>query len=84
MSKVLYITANPSVEESSYSLSVGRAFLNAYRSANRNDEIVELDVYNMHIPLIDQMCCMLGELPGQLSLFSTNKLNIAPSNLFLI
>ncbi|UJF33531.1 NAD(P)H-dependent oxidoreductase [Paenibacillus hexagrammi] len=53
MSKVLYITANPANEETSFSLSVGRAFLNTYKSLNPSDEIVELDLYNMSIPLID-------------------------------
>jgi FMN-dependent NADH-azoreductase len=53
MAKVLYITANPKPEEQSYSLTVGREFLNTYREANPNDEIIELDLYQTNIPYID-------------------------------
>ncbi|MFY0546117.1 FMN-dependent NADH-azoreductase [Brevibacillus sp. H7] len=53
MSKMLYITANPKSDEQSYSLSVGRAFLEAYRTEKPNDEIIELDLYKMDIPYID-------------------------------
>ena len=53
MSKLLYITANPKAEEQSYSLSVGRAFLEEYKNANPDDDIIELDLYQTHIPHID-------------------------------
>ncbi|UOF92000.1 FMN-dependent NADH-azoreductase [Fodinisporobacter ferrooxydans] len=53
MAKVLYITANPKTENESYSLSVGKAFLDAYRQENPKDEIIKLDVYNTKIPYID-------------------------------
>jgi FMN-dependent NADH-azoreductase len=53
MAKLLYITANPKREEESYGLSVGRAFLNAYKQQNPQDEIVELDLYRTDIPYID-------------------------------
>ncbi|HZG84214.1 FMN-dependent NADH-azoreductase [Paenibacillus sp.] len=53
MARLLYITANPKAEEQSYCLSVGRAFLDEYRSANPEDDIVELDLYQTHIPHID-------------------------------
>jgi FMN-dependent NADH-azoreductase len=53
MAKLLYITANPKAEEQSFSLSVGRAFLNAYKQQNPQDEIVELDLYQTDIPYID-------------------------------
>jgi FMN-dependent NADH-azoreductase len=53
MAKVLYITANPKTEAESYSLSVGRAFLDAYRQENPHDEIIELDLYKIDIPFID-------------------------------
>jgi FMN-dependent NADH-azoreductase len=53
MAKLLYITANPKPEEQSFSLSVGRAFLNAYKQQNPQDEIVELDLYQTDIPYID-------------------------------
>lgn len=53
MARVLYITANPKPERESYSLSVGRAFLDAYRAEKPGDEIVKLDVYKTDIPYID-------------------------------
>ncbi|MBA2875298.1 FMN-dependent NADH-azoreductase [Thermaerobacillus caldiproteolyticus] len=54
MAKLLYITANPKTENESFSLSVGRAFLNAYKQQNPQDEVVELDLYQTDIPHIDQ------------------------------
>jgi FMN-dependent NADH-azoreductase len=51
--KVLYITANPKSVDQSVSLSVGQAFLNAYRAENPNAQIVELDLYKLDIPYID-------------------------------
>lgn len=53
MAKVLYITANPKADEQSYSLSVGRAFLEAYRKERAEDQIIELDLYQTDIPHID-------------------------------
>lgn len=53
MNKVLYITANPGNDENSYSLSVGKAFVEAYREANPNDEIVRIDLFQADIPLLD-------------------------------
>jgi FMN-dependent NADH-azoreductase len=53
VSKVLYITANPKSEEQSFGLSVGRAFLDAYKSENPKDEVIHLDLYNTHTPYID-------------------------------
>ncbi|MGB8956542.1 MAG: FMN-dependent NADH-azoreductase [Tumebacillaceae bacterium] len=53
MAKVLYITANPKSEETSFSLSVGRAFLDAYQSEHPNDEVTLLDLYQAGIPHID-------------------------------
>lgn len=53
VARVLYITANPKTEQESYSLSVGRAFLDAYRQEKPGDEITELDVYATEIPYID-------------------------------
>jgi FMN-dependent NADH-azoreductase len=54
MSKVLYITANPKSPEQSFSLSVGSAFVEEYKTANPHDEITHLDLYQMDIPLIDE------------------------------
>ena len=53
MKKVLYITANPKSENDSYSLSVGRAFIDAYKHQNPEDEIIELDVYKTELPYVD-------------------------------
>ncbi|GBF33642.1 FMN-dependent NADH-azoreductase [Desulfocucumis palustris] len=53
MSKVLYIKANPNPEEKSFSALVGRTFLDYYRGKKPGDEVIELDLYEMNIPLID-------------------------------
>lgn len=53
MATVLYITANPKTVDQSLSLSVGQEFLNAYRAANPNDQVIELDLYNIDLPEID-------------------------------
>ena len=54
MAKLLYITANPKTEKDSYSLSVGRAFLDAYRQHKPDDQITELDLYKLgNLPYID-------------------------------
>ncbi|MGE6230496.1 NAD(P)H-dependent oxidoreductase [Paenibacillus chitinolyticus] len=54
MATVLYITANPQNEEKSYSMLVGKEFVQAYRSANPSDEVIHLDLYKMEIPQLDQ------------------------------
>ncbi|OPJ55945.1 FMN-dependent NADH-azoreductase [Alkalithermobacter paradoxus] len=54
MAKLLYIVANPKVESQSYSLQVGDEFLDIYKSKNPNDEVVELDLYKIDIPYIDE------------------------------
>ncbi|GAB6098761.1 FMN-dependent NADH-azoreductase AzoRB [Halanaerocella petrolearia] len=54
MGKVLYITANPKPVSDSYSLTVGKEFLDSYKRENPGDEIVELDLYQREIPLIDR------------------------------
>lgn len=53
MKKVLYITANPKSEESSYGLAAGNAFINAYKKQNPKDQVIEIDVYKEYIPMID-------------------------------
>ncbi|TFE22683.1 FMN-dependent NADH-azoreductase [Cohnella luojiensis] len=53
MANVLYITAHPHDHQSSYSLTVGKEFIEAYREANHNDEVLHLDLYQMKIPHID-------------------------------
>ena len=53
MAKVLYITAHPHDDTQSYSMAVGKAFIDTYKEANENDEVVHLDLYREHIPQID-------------------------------
>ncbi|GAA0328564.1 FMN-dependent NADH-azoreductase AzoRB [Bacillus carboniphilus] len=53
MSKVLYITAHPHDDTQSYSMAVGKAFIDTYKEVHPNDEIVNLDLYKEHIPEID-------------------------------
>lgn len=53
MTTILYITANPHNHEKSYSMLVGNEFVQAYRSANPNDEVIHLDLYKMDIPQLD-------------------------------
>lgn len=52
MKKILYITANPQVEEKSYSKRTGKYYLEKIKD-KRDVELTELDVYNTTIPLID-------------------------------
>lgn len=53
MSTVLYITAHPNDHQTSYSLAVGKEFVEAYRNTNPTDEVIHLDLYNLDIPSID-------------------------------
>ncbi|AGK55534.1 FMN-dependent NADH-azoreductase [Bacillus sp. 1NLA3E] len=53
MAKVLHITAHPHNETQSYSMAVGKEFIDSYKQANPNDEVVHLDLYSENIPHID-------------------------------
>jgi FMN-dependent NADH-azoreductase len=53
MARVLYITAHPHNETQSYSMAVGKAFIDSYKQINPSDEVVHLDLYKEHIPHID-------------------------------
>lgn len=53
METVLYITAHPRDDEQSYSMTVGKEFMQAYRLAHPQDEVVHLDLYRMNIPQLD-------------------------------
>ncbi|MDQ0198404.1 FMN-dependent NADH-azoreductase [Neobacillus ginsengisoli] len=53
MAKVLYITAHPHNETQSYSMAVGKAFIDTYKDVNPSDEIVHIDLYKENIPHID-------------------------------
>ncbi len=53
MAKVLYITAHPHDEKTSYSMATGKAFIDSYKESNPNDEVVHIDLYKENIPHID-------------------------------
>ena len=53
METVLYITAHPLDPQESFSLAVGKEFIEAYREANPTDEVVHLDLYKENIPQFD-------------------------------
>jgi FMN-dependent NADH-azoreductase len=53
MAKVLYITAHPHDDTQSYSMAVGKAFIDTYKEVNPNDEIVHIDLYKENIPELD-------------------------------
>jgi FMN-dependent NADH-azoreductase len=53
MAQVLYITAHPHDDAVSYSMAVGKAFIESYKEVNPNDEVVHIDLYKENIPHID-------------------------------
>ncbi|WP_028561930.1 FMN-dependent NADH-azoreductase [Paenibacillus pinihumi] len=53
MAKLLYITAHPLDETTSFSLATGKAFIDSYKEANPNDEVVHVDLFKENIPQID-------------------------------
>lgn len=53
MATVLHITAHPHDHQTSYSMAVGKAFIDAYREANPNDEVIPIDLYRIQVPHID-------------------------------
>nr|WP_263327337.1 FMN-dependent NADH-azoreductase [Neobacillus sp. Marseille-Q6967] len=53
MTKVLYITAHPHDHTQSYSMAVGKTFVETYKELNPNDEIIHIDLYKENIPYID-------------------------------
>ncbi|MCZ8513774.1 FMN-dependent NADH-azoreductase [Paenibacillus filicis] len=53
MADLLYITAHPHDHTTSFSMAVGKAFIDAYREAHPNDEVIPLDLYKTNIPHID-------------------------------
>ena len=53
MTKVLYITAHPHDDTLSYSMAVGKAFIDTYKEVNPDHEIINLDLYTEDIPHID-------------------------------
>jgi FMN-dependent NADH-azoreductase len=53
MATVLYITAHPHDHQTSFSMAVGKEFIETYREANPADEVIYLDLYKMDVPHID-------------------------------
>ncbi|WP_100334028.1 FMN-dependent NADH-azoreductase [Bacillus alkalisoli] len=53
MTKVLYITAHPHDDTLSYSMAVGKAFIDTYKEMNPDHEVINLDLYTEDIPHID-------------------------------
>jgi len=53
MGKVLVIKGTPQSEAQSRSTQVLKGFINEYKENNHQDDVIELDLYNMKIPLID-------------------------------
>jgi FMN-dependent NADH-azoreductase len=53
MTKLLYITAHPHDHTQSYSMAVGKAFIDAYKEKNPDHEIINVDLYKENIPQID-------------------------------
>lgn len=53
MATVLYITAHPHDHQTSFSMAVGKEFIEAYREANPSDEVIPVDLYASEIPQID-------------------------------
>jgi FMN-dependent NADH-azoreductase len=53
MTKVLYITAHPHDDKQSYSMAVGKAFIEQYQLINPLHEIIHVDLYKENIPQID-------------------------------
>ncbi|BFT68911.1 FMN-dependent NADH-azoreductase [Paenibacillus sp. P36] len=53
MATILHITAHPHDHQTSYSMAVGKSFIDAYREANPNDEVIPIDLYKISVPHID-------------------------------
>ncbi|WP_440603607.1 FMN-dependent NADH-azoreductase [Bacillus sp. GB_SG_008] len=53
MTKVLFITANPNPAEVSFGMAVGEAFIEDYKQANPQDDVVTIDLFHTNVPVID-------------------------------
>ncbi|BAX81714.1 FMN-dependent NADH-azoreductase [Labilibaculum antarcticum] len=51
--KFLYVSANPKGENESYSLKVGRAFIEQYKILNPDHEVTELDLFKTDVPVLN-------------------------------
>lgn len=53
LANVLYITAHPLEIHQSYSLTLGKAFIDTYKEYHPNDVVVHIDLYKAEIPYLD-------------------------------
>lgn len=68
MAQVLFITANPKATEKSTSLSLGEEFLQSYKEARPEDEVIVIDLYKNDIPELDyELMEVIGRLRAGLS-----------------
>ncbi len=51
--KFLYVSANPKGENESYSLTVGRAFIEQYKKLNPDHVVTELDLFKTDVPYLN-------------------------------
>ncbi|ADV65757.1 FMN-dependent NADH-azoreductase [Deinococcus maricopensis] len=54
MTNILYVRGTPKSTEQSYSLRLAEHFLSTYTAEHPNATVTELDLYEDHIPLIDE------------------------------
>lgn len=65
MSKLLYIKASPKQNKNSNSLTVAKAFIDEYKSINKEAEIITIDLYKDKPMLIDEEIINAWEKIGQ-------------------
>lgn len=75
MGTVLHIWANPRPLSQSYSLRVAQEFIRQYRRLKPEDDVIDIDLYQMDIPFVDadilkcwdlqQGGCSLNDLSGE-------------------
>lgn len=81
MATLLYITAHPHDETQSYSMAVGKAFIESYKAAKSNDQVIHLDLYQSHIPHIDtDVFSGWGKLRSGQELSDTEKVKVSRLN----
>jgi len=54
MAKVLYVKANPKNNEESRTFRISEHFINEYKKAHPEDEIIELDLYKENIHFLSK------------------------------
>lgn len=84
MSRLLYVTANVKEINESYSLSVGKEFIDEYKKTNPNDEIITIDLFKTEVPFLDEQ--IVGHVFGSVKIESLDndhkkKISLLMSNL---